>query len=235
MGAVLPLEKGPESDEFFLTFDRLHLSSYDRPDDPTQVVTPAVVPVDRRSAEVGLKTFDEIDATFMAVTGIDRTAFPDSVEATYQELRQSLPAVENINTFLASHQVAIAQLAISYCDALVNVDGDPDGAGTLFPGFNFDAPNTTAFAPGSRDAFINPLIDRIMGTGLGTQPARAGVYEELASYTATGDGRPDNLVDRLLNPPATDSQGNPLTPSNTRSIAKGVCAAMLGNAITLLQ
>ena len=36
--------------------------------------------------------------------------------------------------------------------------------------------------------------------------------------------RPDNLVDRLI---AGDS--------DTRSIGKGVCAAMLGNAVTLVQ
>ena len=35
LGAVLPLEKGPADDEFFLTFDRLHLSNYVRQADPT--------------------------------------------------------------------------------------------------------------------------------------------------------------------------------------------------------
>ena len=219
MGAVLPLEKGPENDEFFLTFDRLHLSAFDRPIDPTLVITPTDLPT---ASRVGLKTFDEIDATFSAVTGVERTDFVN-VDMTFQELRQSLPAVEDISTFLSSHQVAIAQLAIAYCDALVNVDGNADGSGTIFPGFNFDAPEATAFAPGSRDLFVNPLIDRFMGTGLVTQPDRADVYAELASYLSTGD-RPDNLVQRLL-----DGSGN------TRAIAKGVCAAMLGNAVTLIQ
>jgi hypothetical protein len=225
MGAVLPLEKGPENDEFFLTFDRLHLSSFERPSDPTLVVTENDLPP---ASHIGLRTFDEIDATYSAVTGIERIDYVN-VDMTFQELRQSLPAIEEINTFLSSHQVAIAQLAIAYCDALVNVDGDPHGTGTMFPGFDFYAPNTMAFAPGARDAFVGPLIDRIMGTGLASQPDKGDVYAELAAYQETGDGRPDNLVDRLLNPPA------PNTPSNTRGIAKGVCAAMLGNAITLLQ
>ena len=35
LGAVLPLEKGPENDEFFLTFDRLDTSSFDRQPYPT--------------------------------------------------------------------------------------------------------------------------------------------------------------------------------------------------------
>ena len=235
--AVLPLEKGPEYDEFFLTFDRLAGSSFSRQPDPS--ITP--VEADRPDVSViGLRTFDEIDATFAAVTGVDRVSFAN-VDMTYRELRQSLPAVEDINTFLSSHQVAIAQLAIAYCDALINVDGDT-GNGTMFPGFRFDDPNTTAFAVGTRDAFVNPLIDNIMGTGLGTQPARAEVYAELASFTTDGS-RPDNLIDRLLNPPLfdadgnriLDADGNPLMPSDTRGIAKGVCAAMLGNATTLIQ
>jgi hypothetical protein len=228
-GAVIPLEKGPEYDQFFLTFDRLAGSSYLRPDDPTLVVTPLNL---EPASHVGLKTFDEINATYSSVLSLDWTDHIN-VDMTYRELRQSLPAVEDINTFLSSHQVAIAQLAIAYCDALVNVDGDPTGTGTMFPGFRFDDPNTVAFSIATRNLFVDPLIDRIMGTGLGSQPARAEVYSELASYQDIGTGRPDNLIDRLLNPPPVD--GVPSVPSDTRGIAKGVCAAMLGNATTLIQ
>ena len=218
LGAVLPLEKGPDSDEFFLTFDRLHTASFSRDPDPTLVITENdLVPAPR----IGLKTFDEIDATYSAVTGVRRENFT-AVDMTYQELRQSLPTVEDINTFLSSHQVAIAQLAIQYCDALVNVNGDT-GSGTMFPGFSFDAPPGTAFSAANRGLFIDPLIDGVMGTGLASQPNRADVYAELASFQASGT-RPDNLVDRLL-----------AGTSNTRAIAKGVCAAMLGNAVTLIQ
>jgi hypothetical protein len=62
-----------------------------------------------------------------------------------------------------------------------------------------------------------------MGTGLASQPAYADVYAELATFTAAGN-RPNNLITRLV------SGG-----SDTRAIAKGVCAAMLGNATTLIQ
>ncbi len=229
LGAVVPLEKGPEDDQFFLTFDRLAGSSFSRPDDPMLIVTP--IDLDPAS-RVGLKTFDEINATYSSVLGLDWTDHVN-VDMTYRELRQSLPSVEDINTFLSSHQVAIAQLAIAYCDALVNVDGDPTGTGTMFPGFRFDDPNTTAFSAGNRNLFVNPLIDRIMGTGLESQPARIEVYLELAEYRDIGTGRPDNLIDRLLDPPPVD--GVPSVPSDTRGIAKGVCAAMLGNATTLIQ
>ena len=220
LGAVVPLEKGPEDDEFFLTFDVLASESFNRPNDPTAVITP--VDLDP-AAQIGLKTFDEINATYAKVTGVDRALFPD-VDTTYQQLRQSLPAIEDINTFLSSHQIAIAQLAIEYCNALIGDNGSPNPAtATYFPGFDFDAAEDTAFAIGNRDLFVIPLINNIMGTNLGSQPAFADVYAELASFQAAG-GRPDNLVQRLL-----DGSGD------TRAIAKGVCAAMLGNAATLIQ
>ena len=220
-GAVLPLEKGPEDDIFFLTFDRLADRSFDRPADPTAEITPPIIDINSQS-RIGLRTFDEINATYAAVTNVPATN--GLVDGTFQELRQSLPAVEDVNTFLSSHQVAVAQLAIQYCDVMV------ENNTISFPGWNY-APNEFAT---NRDAFVNELIDRIMGTGLGTQPDRAEVYLELAAYqdptpevdplTGASLDRPDNLVDRLL-----------AGGSDTRSIAKGVCAAMLGNATTLVQ
>jgi hypothetical protein len=222
LGAVLPLEKGPEDDEFFLTFDLLAGNSFSRPADPTAP-----------SSHVGLRTFDEINATYAEVTLVDPTT--PAVDMTFQELRQSLPAVEGLNTFLSSHQVAIAQLAIQYCDAMIGTAGNPGpNLAALFPAFTWN--NGSEFST-NRDAFVNPLIDRIMGTNIGTQPVRSEVYLELAQYqdlTANpidpdegyrvSTDRPDNLVDRLV-----------AGGSDTRSIAKGVCAAMLGNAVTLVQ
>ncbi len=219
LGAVVPLEKGPQDDEFFLTFDRLADDIFSRTDDPTLVITPTDFDP---AADIGIRTFDEINATFAAVTGVDPET--PAVDMTYQELRQSLPAVEDINTFLSSHQVALAQLAIEYCNALIGDNGNPNPAAALyFPGFDFDAPPATAFAGANRDLLVNPLIDNIMGTGLTSQPAYADVYAELASFQATG-GRPDNLIDRLLS-----------GPSDTRAISKGACAAILGSAVTLVQ
>jgi hypothetical protein len=231
LGAVLPLEKGPDTDEFFLTFDVLNNLSYSRAADPSlftdgreQVVNAADLDP---ASHVGVRTFDEINATYAAVTGVDPNQ--TEVDMTFQELRQSLPAVEDVNTFLSSHQVAIAQLAIQYCDALI----DGPNAATYFAGFDFNESNATAFNGAKRDLLVTPLIQNIVGNPpagpqLASQPTYATVYSELASFSAAG-GRPDNLIDRLLNPPA------PAVASDTRSIAKGVCAATLGSAVTLVQ
>ncbi len=219
LGAVLPLAKGPDDDEFFLTFDRLAARVYDRPDAPMLEITPADLDA---ASQVGVRTFDEINATFAAVTDVD--ANTAAVDATFRELRQSLPAVEDVSSFLSSHQVAIAQLAIEYCNALI----EGPGAAAYFPGFDFDGQPDTVLAPGARDLLVDPLIRRVVGNAaagpeLATQPSYAAVYSELASFAAAGT-RPDNLIDRLL-----------AGGSDTRSISKGVCAAALGSAVTLLQ
>ena len=229
LGAVLPLEKGPQDDQFFLTFDSLNGATYDRPEDPMLAVANYIATPETRSADIGMKTFDEIDATYAAITGVDRVTYQRGgifmVDETYQELRQSLPAIESAEAFLSSHQVAIAQLAIQYCDAAVEDN-------TIWPGFNFTAAPGTAFAVGARDAFVEPLIQRAVGhsstsTPILSQPSYAVVHQEMASFISVGGLRPDNLIDRLL--------VGKTQPSDTVAIAKGVCASVLGSAATLVQ
>ncbi|MCB1844880.1 MAG: hypothetical protein KDI09_18090, partial [Halioglobus sp.] len=172
-----------------------------------------------RAERIGVRTFDEINATMATVTGVDPTS--PAVAMTYQNLRQSLPAIATLRTFLSSHQVAIAQLAIEYCNALV----EGPGAASYFPGFNFNQAPAAAYSGANRNLVIDPLVDRMMGIGIQTQPDFTAVRDELG-YVSSDGARPDNLVDRLL-----VSADNP----NTRAIAKGVCAAVLGSAVTLVQ
>ena len=65
---MVPLEKGPDSDEFFLTFDAIGASTFNRPPPATP---PAPTPVDlAQVASVGVRTFDEISATMAKITGV---------------------------------------------------------------------------------------------------------------------------------------------------------------------
>jgi len=226
LGAVLPLEKGPEDDEFFLTFDNLDGVIYDRDEDPMLVVTDYLATDDVRKPDIGVRTFDEIDAAYSAITGVDRTSYQRGgiflVDETYQELRQSLPAIEDVEAFLSSHQVAIAQLAIQYCDAAVE-------DATIWSGFNFGAAPNQAFSVGNRESFVEPLIARAVGHSrlgpqIASQPSYTAIYGELADFPGAGN-RPENLINRLLQTPGAD----------TRSVAKGVCASLLGSAATLVQ
>lgn len=217
LGAVLPLEKGPSDDEFFLTFDRLAGETFVRTAAPPLVIMPEDLPPAER---IGVRTFDEINATMAAVTGVDPET--PAVDMTFQNLRQSLPTVENPSGFLASHQVAIAQLAIEYCNALV----EGPNAASFFGGFDFSQPPASAYAGNARNQVIDPLIDAIMGIGVMDQPDFTDVRYELGYVVSEGSPRPDNLVDRLINSP--DSP-------DSAAIAKGACAAVLGSAVTLVQ
>ena len=50
-------------------------------------------------------------------------------------------------------------------------------------------------------------------------------------YVTTDGVRPDNLIDRMMAP-----NPDPLEPqATTRGIAKGVCGAILGSAVALVQ
>lgn len=221
LGAVIALEKGPEDDEFFLTFDLLGTETFARTFDPPLVISEGDLPVAQR---FGVRTFDEINATMAAVTTVD----PENVDVdmTFQSLRQSLPAIESPEAFLSSHQVAIAQMAIEYCNALID---DNAKATAIFPAFDFNLAPPTAFSVANRDNFLDPLIDQMMGVGIQTQPDFVDLKFELGTATPVVNGHPGALVDRLL------AGGSPQQPVTTRNVAKGVCAAVVGSAVTLVQ
>ena len=117
---------------------------------------------------------------------------------------------------LASHQVGIAQLAIEYCNALVEDNTLRTG---LWGTFSFGAAPSQAFATGpDRDQIFVPLLTRAMGTSLTSQPDEANVRFEL-----------DNLTQDLA------SCGGSCAADRTKTIVKAVCAATIGSAVTLVQ
>ena len=84
----------------------------------------------------------------------------------------------------------------------------------------------------NRDALLQPLIDRVMGIAIQSQPDYVVVRDELGFNTFDPVTlRPDNLIDRMITP-----NPDPLEPqADTRGIAKGACGAVLGSAIALVQ
>ncbi len=225
IGAVLPLEKGPELDEFFLSFDQLGSNFYARTPPATP---PAPPPQDLAPASlIGVRTFDAINASMSALTGVGRNQ--QAVRNTYDTIRQSLPTVATLEAFLSSHQVAIAQLAIEYCNVLI--DSEPLRS-QLFPAFSFNADVGTAYAgrdSAASNALIDPLLDRFLGTTahpLSAQPDRGDARQELENLIY---GIPGSNPAR----PGLASGGGNAT--RTRTIAKATCAAMLGSAAMLVQ
>jgi hypothetical protein len=227
LGTVLPLEKGPDEDEFFLTFDRIGTNSYNRPPPP---VPPAPTPQDLPPASViGVRTFDEISASIAALTGVSQN--DAGVRAAVDEVRQSLPAVPSLEAYLASHQAAIGQLAIEYCHALIE---NPTLRASTFPGFNFATTPAAAFA--NENALFDPLLNRVLGvTQLAHQPDKNAARAELSRMV---NGYPDDptlpgvVRAGLLN---TLPPGQTNDEQRTRAIAKAVCATVVGGAPMLVQ
>jgi hypothetical protein len=209
VGTIVPLEQGPASDEFYLCFDQLgsraNVCSSFAAGVPSPVVDAPTMPSD-----IGVRTFDGINASMASITGVSPNT--PSVKAAYANVRQSLPAVTDLGAFLSSHQTSIAQLAITYCAALVN---DQTARANYFPGLNFNASIDT---PSQRSALITPLIARAIGTAA-TQPA-VEVDTEL-----------DSLISDLC-PVA----GSPCSDaSRTPTVVKAVCGAAIGSATMLVR
>ncbi|MEO1574664.1 MAG: LamG domain-containing protein, partial [Pseudomonadota bacterium] len=173
LGTIVPLEKGPENDEFFITFEIIGgLSNIKVEATPPPAADPADL---EPSPVVGLRTFDDINQTMAKVTGMS-TQLPDVVE-TYATIKQQLPVADDINGFLASHQVGIAQLAIEYCNALVE---DTGARASYWPALDFNASSSAALGDQAGiDTLIDPIIDAMIGNNITTQPDTVGVREEL--------------------------------------------------------
>ncbi|XOV86692.1 MAG: LamG domain-containing protein [Pseudomonadota bacterium] len=209
IGTIFGIEKGPESDEFFLTFEQLG-DNYDVRLEP--VPDPLPMPADGPPMpDIGIKVFDEINATMSSITGVPMSNA--AVRETFQIVRQQLPSVVDIEGFLSSQQMGITQLAIEYCNALVE---DPVLRAARFPAFDFDADTQAALDPAGRDALLVPLLDHLLGDAVLSQPNRQLAQGEL-----------DSLITRLASTP-----GN---ASRTQTIAKAACAAGIGSAVTLIQ
>jgi hypothetical protein len=211
IGTVIALEKGPDADEFFLTFDVLGTHRNVRLD-PVPLA-PVPPPDMQRPADIGLRVFDELNATMSELTGIATT--DPGVAATYTTIKQSLPTIETVDTFVSAHPVAVAQLSIQYCNALVENSAT---RAAYFPGFDFNAAPSSALAPAGRAIVLDSLVGRMLRTGVATEPDAAGVRSDL-----------DTLITRL------SACGSSCPAGRTETIVKASCAALLGSAATLLH
>jgi hypothetical protein len=225
LGTVLPLEKGPDEDEFFLTFDTIGANTYFRDPPP---VPPAPTPQDLPPAsQIGVRTFDEISASIATLTGVSQN--DTGVRAAVDEVRQSLPAVPSLEAFLSSHQAAVGQLAIEYCHALIE---NPTLRASTFPGFNFTTTPAAAFA--NENALFDPLLDRVLGaTQLAHQPDKTAARTELSRLV---NGYPDDpTLSGVVRAGLLNSPGQTNDEQRTRAIAKAVCASVVGGAPMLVQ
>ena len=209
LGTILPLEKGPTTDEFFLSFERLG-------DDTNVIVEAAPAPLPAppdspRPSPLGIRDFAEVNATMAKLTGIPTTQA--AVNNTYQLVFQAMPVGTGIEGFISSQQMGITQLAISYCSALID---DTTRRASYFPGFDFNANIASAFT--DRSLIMDPLVDNMVGRDIVSQPDLTALENEVNS-----------LIDGLV------ACGGSCEADRTERVAKAACAAVLGSAAMLVQ
>ena len=137
----------------------------------------------------------------------------DEVRDTYNLVRQAMPVSTKIEGFISSQQMGVTQLAIKYCSVLVD-DGSARTA--YFPGFPFGTSQDTAF--NDRGLVLDPLIDNMVGNGIGTQPDLTALRGEVNA-----------LIDTLI------ACGGSCEPDRTERVVKAACASVLGSAAMLVQ
>ena len=242
MGTVIAAQKGADQDEFFLAFDEIsgQTNAYVEP-----TVTPPTPADPAPVADIGVRTFAEINASMSAITNVPMTN--PAVAGVYQTYEQQLPTVENIDGFLGSHQMAIAQLALTYCSELVDNNGSMS-RDAYFSGFNFNQNETAAFTAQGRQQILNPLMSAAMnidlqnGFNLTSQPDEQVIRDMVGGTTTqdldaalSGDAYNsliDDMIARCSGAGASASCG---TPARTAEIVKGTCAAVVGGAVMLIQ
>jgi hypothetical protein len=214
IGTTIASEKGAENDQFFLTFERLgsQTNVYTEP----EILPSGAVADSEPQSTIGLRTFDEINASMSSLTGVSQTL--SSVQTTYATIKQQLPSSEEISGFLSSHQVAVSQLAIEYCSAMVD---DSSLRGDFFPGFDFNINANDIPASTWQDQIVAPLMSRFMGENLTTQPDPAMVESELMTLLTGSVG-----LARCSGQCAAD---------RTAKATMAACASLLGSAVVLLQ
>jgi hypothetical protein len=202
-------------DLFFLSFEKIGTNSHPAVEPP--VTPPATPPDSAAESDVGLKTFDELNTTLSQITGVPQTN--TRVAATFDTVKQSLPSIAQLGTFGPAQQTAIAQLAIQYCNQMV----DTPALRTAFFGGSFN-PSTSGTATfgasgnANREALIGVLLTKGKNTGLEWDPDDTVIHDEL-----------DALINKLLAGPTGGASGG------TGTVLKATCGAVLGSGTTLIQ
>jgi len=235
VGTVAALDKNVVDDLFFLSFDRIGALSYNRepPPEPLEQTPPDLEP----EADVGLRTFDELNATLSQITRVPMTNV--RVRDTYALVKQALPSIEKFSAFGPAQQTALAQLAMQYCNVMVDdaslrtgFFGALDGTGTGAGVFGTEASPNAA----NRELLITALINKAVGVRMdASQVTEAEIRAELL----TGFPDPDHLGDRTYDTPGLINRlvSGP-TGTNAaggRTVMKAACGAVLGSGVTLIQ
>jgi mono/diheme cytochrome c family protein len=234
VGSVIGIDKSVLEDMFFLSFERIGTNSHDPGDGPAPI-EPASADLDPE-ADVGLRTFDEIAATLSQITRVPQT--DTRVQTTYALVKQALPAIEKFGAFGPAQQTALAQIAMQYCNVLVD---DAGLRAQFFPGLDGSGTGTAVFgtqgAPNNanRNLLMDALINATVGVDFQAfQVTPTQIRDELNNgFPDPTNGNPANVTPGLINRLVSGPTGASATGG--RTVMKAACGAVLGSGITLIQ
>jgi hypothetical protein len=213
IGTVIGLQGGPATDQFFLTFDVLG-SHTDVVTEPAPAIpAPSPGPI---VADIGVRTFAQVNSTLSRLTGVPTTysdATLGSVPQVYAAVQQQLPATPTLEAFSSANQVGVAQLAIQYCNIMVN---NPTYSAPAFPGVSLTAGLFSS--PAGVNSVTSALAAKVLGSGLSSQPAASTVTTELG-----------NLINTLCTTSACT------TTARVQAVAAAACATAFGSADMLIN
>lgn len=228
LGTVVAAKNGPDTDQFFLTFDKIGSHEYTRTEPKAATLTPSSDIVDQ--ARIGLHTFAEINATLSTLITIPQTNA--GVSATYLKVQQQLPTAANLDGFLAAQQMGVTQLTVAYCNALV---GGSTGSNTArdayFPGFNFAASANTSFDTNGRNQIIEPILKHLLAHEVGQ--VGGGVATSLATQADPAELRLE--LNQLIDVMTSCKNTNSCAADRSLTTVKAACSAAFGSAAMLLH
>jgi len=246
LGTLIKLGSGIDVDEFFLSFEQIGSGTSVFTDIGS--LSPPSSDTENSAPEAGVRLFDEIYATMAELTGIYASTSNSysAVLDTYLNVRQQLPATPNADGFLGAHQAGVAQIAIEYCNALVD---DTTLRQELWEDFVFPPANSGIInisdwlgTDTQRGYVIDPLVAKFMGTNLDSQPLTGTVNSPAPKSIADDDDdastiRPGMTIKGELNSLIVDlsSCGSSCPEGRVETIVKANCSAALGNAGMLMQ
>ena len=139
-----------------------------------------------------------------------------NANATYLAVQQQLPPTPTIEGFSSANQVGIAQLAIQYCNVMVNT---PAYLSKVLPGVTLSGGLFSSQS--GRDSVTAPLAAKVLGTGLNSQPA--------ASTMSGAGGELDTLINNLCSTTACS------TTARVQAVTAAACATAFGSANMLIN
>ena len=209
IGTVIGLQAGPLTDQFFLTFDKLASQTDVVVEAIPTAPAPAPGPV---VADIGVKTFAQINATLSALTGVPTT--DPNVSTTYLAVQQQLPPNPTLEGFSSANQVGVAQLAVQYCNEMVN---NPTLLAQMLPGVTLSAGLFSSQA--GIDSVTGPLAAKVLASG---------AHQPAASTITGPTGELDSLVANLCSTSACT------TAARVQAVTAAACATAFGSADMLI-